>query len=150
MDWFGPTSLPLMQEQAEVNGCELRDNSKACPCCEQDGHGSPCSPASKLICAPIQEERAKVKAASPIGYVTVDDPPFLIEYGTQDCEVPYQQSQLLHEALVNAIGSERATLVLLPAGHGVAEESSDPFNNEKNIDLVLDFFDRCLKPASAK
>jgi hypothetical protein len=35
--------------------------------------------------------------------------------------------------------------VLLPAGHGIPEVPGEPFNNEQNIDLVLDFFDKYLR-----
>ncbi len=38
--------------------------------------------------------------ASPVTYITPDDPPFLILHGDMDPVVPYTQSQILHDRLV--------------------------------------------------
>ncbi|HJS19385.1 MAG TPA: alpha/beta hydrolase [Anaerolineales bacterium] len=40
--------------------------------------------------------------ASPITHVTADDPPFLLIHGERDELVPYEQSQLMYERLVQA------------------------------------------------
>ena len=44
----------------------------------------------------------RVRAASPITYVTKDAPPFLIMHGLADASVPHGQSVLLYEALKDA------------------------------------------------
>ncbi len=44
----------------------------------------------------------RVRAASPITYVTKDAPPFLIMHGLADASVPHGQSVLLYEALRDA------------------------------------------------
>jgi acetyl esterase/lipase len=38
--------------------------------------------------------------ASPISYVTPDDPPFLLIHGTRDPVVPFEQSQLMYDRLI--------------------------------------------------
>ena len=55
-------------------------------------HNAPDSPESLLIGGPIQENKEKTNAASPITYVTPDDSPMLVVHGTKDMLVPYAQS----------------------------------------------------------
>jgi acetyl esterase/lipase len=104
-------------------------------------HSAPGSPESLLLGAPVLENPDKAAAASPLSYITPDDPPFLIVHGKQDRTVPYQQSVLFRDALRRA-GVE-ATLILLPeAQHGGAA-----FNGPELLDQVADFFDRHLRQA---
>jgi len=44
-------------------------------------------------------QRRNLKQASPVTYVTGDDPPFLIIQGDSDKTVPPEQSELLYERL---------------------------------------------------
>jgi acetyl esterase/lipase len=80
-------------------------------------HDAPDSPESQLVGAPIQERPDLVARASPITYLSGDEPPFLIVHGQEDATVIANQSELLYGALREA-GVE-ATLHLVPgAGHG--------------------------------
>ena len=63
-------------------------------------HNAPYSPESKLIGAPIQKAKAKALQASPINHASADDPPFLHFHGTHDQLVPFHQSEILHQALL--------------------------------------------------
>ena len=65
-------------------------------------HDAPTSPESRLVGAPIQTVPDKVRAASPMTYVTPNAPPFLIMHGLADSSVPHGQSVLLYEALAAA------------------------------------------------
>jgi hypothetical protein len=47
----------------------------------------------------VLENKEKATRVSPTTYVTSDDPPFLIVHGDKDPIVPFNQSQLLFEAL---------------------------------------------------
>lgn len=60
------------------------------------------SPESKLLGQQITKVPELVREASPITYVTRDDPPILILHGTKDPLVPYQQSVVFAEALRKA------------------------------------------------
>ena len=62
-------------------------------------HNSPYSPESRLIGTPIQKAKEKAREASPITHVSEDDPPFLHLHGTEDPLVPFNQSEILHDAL---------------------------------------------------
>jgi acetyl esterase/lipase len=87
-------------------------------------HDAPESPESLLIGGPIQENRDKAAKASPITYVTKDDPPFLIMHGSMDKIVPLNQSELLTAALKKA--KVEVDLQVIPgAGHGFVPAQSD-------------------------
>ena len=55
----------------------------------------PSLPSRELIGGAVQENKDAARAASPITYVTRDDPPFLILHGTADPLVPFNQSERL-------------------------------------------------------
>jgi acetyl esterase/lipase len=80
-------------------------------------HNGPGSPEAKLIGGPVQDNKDKARAASPITYVTKDDPPCMMIHGTKDSVVPFSQSEELLAALQKA-GVE-AVLVPVEGGeHG--------------------------------
>jgi acetyl esterase/lipase len=60
------------------------------------------SPESKLLGQQITKVPELVRKASPVTYVTKDDPPILIIHGTKDPLVPYQQSVVFADALKKA------------------------------------------------
>src|SRR5262249_50734613 len=61
-------------------------------------------------------EKDQATTASPLHYVSKDDPPFLIVHGEGDRVVPVEQSQRLYEELRKA--GVNATLKILPqVGH---------------------------------
>lgn len=68
-----------------------------------------------LLGGPLEENKAKATAASPIHYVSKDDPPFLIVHGEGDRVIPVEQSQRFYEELRKA--GVNATLKILPVGH---------------------------------
>jgi dipeptidyl aminopeptidase/acylaminoacyl peptidase len=134
IDWYGPTSFLLLDEQSTANGCRPVG---------RDGHTGPSSPESRLLGAPVAQRPDLVRAADPITYASRDDPPFLIEHGGADCTVPFQQSVLLRDALLPLLGSKRVWFTLLPGvGHG-----GPGFGSPTNLALVLDFLDRYLRRA---
>lgn len=63
---------------------------------------------------PNAEEYRRHKAASPITYVSRDDPPFLLFHGDKDTSVPIQQS-IAMEAMLRKAGVE-VKLVRVPGG----------------------------------
>jgi acetyl esterase/lipase len=128
VDWFGPTDFLQMDKQFAGTSCPAN-------------HDQADSPESKLVGAPIQTVPDKVKLVNAITYVSPKAPPFLIQHGTADCNVPPQQGQLLYDALKPAIGADNVTLTFLEgAGHGGAQ-----FSDAANMELVLDFLAKHLK-----
>jgi acetyl esterase/lipase len=128
VDWFGPTDFLQMDKQFTGTTCPVN-------------HDAANSPESMLLGAAIQTVPDKAKAANPITYVSAKAPPFLIQHGTADCNVPPQQGQLLYDALKPLIGADEVTLTFLEgAGHGGSQ-----FTDAANMKLVTDFLGRYLK-----
>ncbi len=60
---------------------------------------SPQAPEALLIGGSLPENTEKARAASPINYVSPNDPPVLTIHGTADLTVPYDQAVRLNRAL---------------------------------------------------
>tara|TARA_B110000495_G_scaffold182595_1_gene178245 strand:+ start:405 stop:1520 length:1116 start_codon:yes stop_codon:yes gene_type:complete len=116
-DWYGPTDLLRMNQQAGSKG--------------KLDHDAANSPESLLVGAPIQDAPQKTAKINPIQYVTSDDPPFLIMHGDQDRLVPPQQSQMLNDAL-KAAGVSTTFILVKGAGHGL--------NSQRDRQQPVDFF----------
>ena len=119
IDWFGPADFLHIGEEKSN-----RD------------HNAPDSPESRLIGGPLPGNRDKAAKASPTTYVSKDAPPFLIMHGDQDLEVPFQQSELLADALKKA-GVDVTFVPMKGAGHG--------FGGPQAIEPVREFLKRCFK-----
>jgi dipeptidyl aminopeptidase/acylaminoacyl peptidase len=86
-----------------------------------------------------------MKRASPVTYVSKDDPPFLILHGDKDRLVPLSQSEILHERL-KAAGVSSKLVVVKNAGHGFAPTGGIPDPSRAELtQMVGDFFDQTLK-----
>jgi acetyl esterase/lipase len=128
VDWFGP--IDFLQMDVQFTGT-------SCPA----NHDAANSPESQLVGGPIQENGEIVKLVNAETYISSDDPPFLIQHGTSDCNVPPQQSQHFYTALSSTIGVEKVTLTLLEgAGHG-----GSLFTTQENINQILDFLNLYLR-----
>ncbi len=82
--------------------------------------------------------------ASPVTYISPDDPPFLILQGDKDTTVPPSQSQTLYDRL--KVGGVPATLVMVKnAGHSFTPVGGaiDP-TREELTNIIADFFDQHL------
>ena len=99
------------------------------------------SPVTQLVGGPISENLEKAAKASPITYVSKDDPPILIMHGDLDPTVPLDQSQRFYDALKKA-GVDATLHVVKGAGHG--------FGGPEIEAVTAAFFDKHLKGAGAK
>ncbi len=100
VDEYGPAELLAMSESAS-----------------DIEHDAPDSPESKLVGGPIQQRATAARSASPMTYVSADDPPFLIVHGTEDPVVPYDQSERFYDALEQE-GVEARLISVEGGGHG--------------------------------
>ncbi len=124
-DWFGPTDFTRMNDFAG----------------DQD-HDAAESPESRLIGGPIQQNRGKAAMANPITYISMGAPPFLIMHGQDDRLVPYNQSELLCDALQS--GPAEVTLYCVKgAGHGFRNAEED--TPEELFEMAAAFFDKHLQ-----
>jgi acetyl esterase/lipase len=78
----------------------------------------PAGPVYKLLGGPIAEKSDVAKAASPVTYVTANDPPFLILHGTDDRTVPIRQAEILHAAQQKA-GGDTTFVKINGGGHAI-------------------------------
>lgn len=114
VDVFGPTDLRLIVEQVA------------------DAPGRPGALVERLLGGPVKERLELATSASPIVFVSADDPPFLIIHGTEDPTVPYRQSVRLRDRLREA-GVPVALVTVEGGGHG-------NFRNPKIDELIDKFF----------
>ncbi|MDX2137088.1 MAG: alpha/beta hydrolase [Chloroflexota bacterium] len=129
---FGPIDFLQMDTQfAEDDVCPA----------SAENHDAADSPESMYLGAEIQTVPELAAAANPITYVSDDDPPFFIQHGTADCNVPAAQSQALYDALIDVIGEDNVTLIFIEgAGHGTSE-----FRTPENVAAVIAFLDEALQ-----
>jgi acetyl esterase/lipase len=92
-------------------------------------------PIAKLLGGLPAEKPEAAKEASPITYVSKDDPPFLVVHGTNDATVPYDQAVRFSSALKD--GGVNTTLVTMQnGGHGIG--------GQEIANRVKAFFDKHL------
>jgi acetyl esterase/lipase len=113
VDWFGQSDILQMYFYPST----------------QD-HNAHLSPEGKLIGDWIQLNPELSATANPITYASPDDPPFLVMHGTVDDTVPFNQSELLVDALRNQ-GVRVAWKPVAGANHG--------FTNSSENQAVYDF-----------
>lgn len=96
-------------------------------------HDSNGSAESRLVGDWIQRVPERVATASPLTFASADDPPFLVMHGTLDDLVPFNQSELLVDAL--RLHGVRVSWVPVPnGGHG-----NSAFNTAASYQTVYDY-----------
>jgi acetyl esterase/lipase len=133
VDWFGPIWFSSMDTEFAALGTTG----------VMGATNAPTSAESKYLGKTIGTPEAQplVVAASPRTYISVDDPPMLIQHGTKDRNIPITQSIDFAAALSTAIGKGKVYFEAIEgAAHGGAQ-----FESEANTAKVLDFLDTYLK-----
>jgi acetyl esterase/lipase len=87
---------------------------------------------------PANAER--VRKANPQSYISSATPPFMLVHGTEDAQVPFRQSEAMHDAL-KAAGVEATLIKVQGAGHSFGQVSSNP----EVMSAMQAFFDKHLK-----
>ncbi len=90
------------------------------------------------------ENPSGYREASPVTYLTKDDPPVMTIHGTQDHVVPVEQAQLLDKRM-NAAGLRHELLALDGQKHIFTRDYGSVY-----WDAVYAFFDKYLKQAEEK
>lgn len=125
-DWSGPTDFNTAQKQSPpTNKIRFDDQS---------------SPVFGLMGGRM--DKASLATASPITYVSKDDPPFLIMHGDIDDAIPAAQSQQLADSL-KAQKVDVTFHLLKGVGHS--------FGTLEDFKTVEEFFDKkMISPKAAK
>ena len=85
------------------------------------------------------EAAERYKAASPLTYVSKDDPPVLTLHGDMDALVPVEQARMLDDRM-KAVGVPHTLMIFEGQGHGFGGE-----HGKKAADATWAFFDQHLK-----
>lgn len=93
-------------------------------------------PEALLIGGPVQDLEKAARQASPVTWISKDDPPFFTAHGTKDLVVPYAQGEEIHQALEKAGVSSKLHPVV-GAGHG--------FKDPRVEKELKEFFDQHLR-----
>jgi len=133
VDWYGPLGFSTMDAEFKALGVTPAMGATSIPTSPESEY------LGKTIGTP--ESEALVKLANPAQYVDPTDPPFYIQHGTADKNVPITQSATFAEKLSAAIGSGKVTFERLDgAGHG-----GSTFTTEANLAKIFAFLDAALK-----
>jgi acetyl esterase/lipase len=128
VDEFGPTDLTDAASLTSSEGMSMATDFLGC---------------DPFVC------RDRALAASPVSYVSPDDPPILIIHGDKDTLVPYRQSELFAERLRIA-GNACALIKVRNAEHGLIPSpiTATVYPSFDAIDhLALAHLARYLEPA---
>jgi acetyl esterase/lipase len=132
-------SYPNMSSRVQcvVNLCGPQDFTKALM---NDKEGKPIvedEAVVGLLGGTYEAKHAEAAAASPLTYVSKDDPPFLNIQGTDDKRVAYANAEAIHAALRKA--SVQTLLVpITSGGHGSV-------NHPEAVKRAKQFVDKCLR-----
>jgi len=136
---------PLMRENAKVQ-CVV---ARAAPV-ELSGISSP---SRVLFVGMVASRRAGANSieaktereASPVNHVSSDDAPTLLIHGDADAAIPYEQSEIMRDALQKA-GVEVKLLKIPGGGHGPTFPGAT--NPPDYIGATIDWFDQHLPDAN--
>ena len=114
---LGPNRGFSSRVQCVVNLCGPQDFTQALMF---DQEGKPVwkdDAVSGLLGGSAQEKHANAVAASPVTYVSKDDPPFITFHGTKDQRVAPRHAEAIHGALQKA-GVPSLLVPITDGGHG--------------------------------
>lgn len=124
IDQFGPIDFKTMDGQARSNGVSNVD------------HDEPFSPESKYLGIALPDAPDELNmAASPIAYISEKMSPLLVQHGTVDRLVPYEQSVEFVTAVREKLGEDAVTFIPLEG----ADHEDKMFTTEENMNVVFDF-----------
>ncbi len=129
VDWFGPINFLTMDAQFTVSGVA------------GEVHNVATSPESRLMGQVITAIPEKINAANPETYITSDDPPFFIQHGTADTNIPTQQSIDFAARLQAVLGSGKVSYESLQG----ARHADSMFTQSANVAKVFTFLDLYMK-----
>lgn len=133
---LGPHTAFSSRVQCVVNLCGPEDFTQALMF-DKDGKPQPKDDAvDALLGGTRLEKHAEAVAASPVTYVTQDDPPFINFHGTKDMRVAYLHVEAIHAALQKA-GVPTLLVPITDGGHGSVNHPEVKVRGEKFADKVL-------------
>jgi dipeptidyl aminopeptidase/acylaminoacyl peptidase len=130
IDQFGPMNFKTMDAQARANGISRVE------------HDEPFSPESKYLGIAIAEAtQEQCDLANPAHYINDNMTDMLVQHGTGDVLVPYEQSVEFVEAVRRAQGEGKVEFVPLEG----ANHEDKRFFTDENMNLVFTFIENHIK-----
>jgi acetyl esterase/lipase len=133
---LGPFTALSSRVAAVVNLCGPSDFTQALMFAENGDPVVQDDAVSGLLGGTYLEKTAEAVAASPVHYVTADDPPFITFHGTEDKRVAFAHAEALHAAL----GKKAVPSLLVPisgGGHGSVSAPAVKARGELFLDRHL-------------
>lgn len=133
VDWYGPIWFSTMDEEFKALGVTPKMGVTS----------AATSAESKYLGKTVgtTEGDALAKLASPQSYIDALDPPFYIQHGTVDTNIPITQSINFGTKLASAIGASKVTFEKIEgAAHG-----GSGFTADANVAKIFAFLDKYLK-----
>lgn len=126
---FGPINFSTMEAQAYANGISATHEKVSD------------MPESKYIGEPVDEASDELIAqANPATYASEAMCPILVQHGTKDRLVPFEQSVEFVNSVYDKIGKDKITYVPLVG----ANHEDKMFTTEPNMSFVWDYLKRQL------
>lgn len=130
VDQFGPVTFKTMDAQARANGISIVE------------HDLPHSAESKYLGIPVAQAcQPLCDQASPLTYAGDRMAPILVQHGTVDRLVPYQQSEEFVKALRGKGLGNKVTFTPLKG----ADHEDKMFGCPENLKTVFDFIESVIK-----
>jgi acetyl esterase/lipase len=114
---LGPNTTFSSRVQCVVNLCGPEDFTKALMFDKEKKPILKDDAVIGLLGGNYEEKHAEAVAASPVTYVSKDDPPFITFHGTADQRVAYRNAEEIHAALQKA-GVFSLLVPIIGGGHG--------------------------------
>lgn len=133
---LGPNTKFSSHVQCVVNLCGPEDFTRPLMF---DKEGRPVwkdDAVSGLLGGGALERHAEAVAASPVTYVSRDDPPFITFHGTQDGRVAFLHAEAIHGALQKA-GVTSLLVPITGGGHGSVSHPEVKVRGQQFTDKVL-------------
>lgn len=133
---LGPNTSCSSRVQCVVNLCGPEDFTQALMF---DKEGQPIwkdDAVSGLLGGSAQEKHAEGVAASPVTYVTADDPPFITFQGSKDQRVSFRHAETIHAALKKA-GITSLLIPITDGGHGSVSHPEVKVRGQQFTDKIL-------------
>lgn len=133
---LGPHTAFSSRVNCVVNQCGPQDFTQSLMF-EKDGKPVAKDDAvSALLGGSYTEKHAEAVAASPVTYVSKDDPPFITFHGTKDMRVAYLHAEAIHAGLQKA-GVPSLLVPITDGGHGSVNHPEVKKRGEQFADKVL-------------
>lgn len=114
---LGPNTALSSRVNAVVNLCGPEDFTKALMFDKEDRPIFKDDAVIGLLGGSAEDRHTEAVAASPLTYVSKDDPPFITFHGSKDQRVAYLHAEIIHAAL-QKVGVPSTLIPITGGGHG--------------------------------